>query len=208
MKTQNRADRCGFPHNARRQRFIGQRNPVIRKSRCACRQQGGHIHRFPALQPFGHGAAALHMNPRLPAFFQYIGQCCLVVHNRSGICHQYHGCESASRRRPAAAYNVLFVGKSGIAEMNVYIDQARCDGQAVRIVFLHAGHIRTPLPGIPHPQNPPFVEKNIPLSFISAARIHHITVPNQKSHTAAPVSYFIRKRPGALSAPPVPVFPV
>ena len=64
------------------------------------------------------------MNPRLLSLLQYIGKDLHLIHCRFCIGHQHHRSKAAPGSAAGSRADILLVGKTGIAEMDVNINQA------------------------------------------------------------------------------------
>ena len=124
MEGQRNGEVLGADHRLETQLRIGQVDAVIRKARCACLVQGGKIRQLLALQSLGDCGSLEHIDRHLLCLVEHILQGLDLVHDRLGVRHAHHRCESAGSGSRGARKHILLVRQTGIAEVHVNVHQS------------------------------------------------------------------------------------
>src|SRR5690606_40807446 len=118
-----------------------------------------------------------------------------VVDRRIGIWHRTHRCEATGQGTAGPAPDRLLVLTAGLAQVHVYIDEARSDDEPAHVD--HLGIVRRAEPG-PDRLHAALAQEHISDTVLVRRGIDDVSAAQQQW------SYFVRWHPQRSTLPPLP----
>ena len=165
----------GVPHQV----CVHHRHAVIRQGNCTGFFQSLGIRQGLALLPHGNRGDGQHINAAaLGSAFIDIAHPLRAIDHRFGVGHAGDGGKAAMGSSVGAGNNVLFIGKTGVTEVNMDINKAGADRQSGGIQYLSALALQI----LANTYDLAVFDQDIGNMLGTQHRINQITIFNQQFH--------------------------